>query len=93
MAHSNCVFLTAELARGGRGQDPFASRRKKFSLLVAIISRLGSSELFVAVLQKVGVTVAGVYRPLLYRHCREPLEHTAPLHRAVRTRARETVHI
>jgi hypothetical protein len=36
------------------------------------------------------VTVAGVYRQL-YRHCSEPLEHTAPVDRAAR--ARETVDI
>jgi hypothetical protein len=38
-----------------------------------------------------GVTVAGVYRRLLYRRCSEPLEHMAAVDRAVW--ARQTVHI
>jgi hypothetical protein len=50
----------------------------------------GASRLFVLVLQRLGVTVASVYRRL-YRHCSEPPEHMAPVDRAAR--ARETVHI
>jgi hypothetical protein len=50
-----------------------------------------ASTLLVFALQRLGVTVAGVYRQLLYRHCSEPLEHMTPVDRA--DRARETVHI
>jgi hypothetical protein len=39
-----------------------------------------------------GVTVVGVYRQL-YQHCSEPLEHMAPVDRALWDRARETVQI
>jgi hypothetical protein len=53
----------------------------------------GASRLFVLVLQRLGVTVAGVYRQLLYRHCSEPLEYMAPVDRGTWARARETVHI
>jgi hypothetical protein len=44
------------------------------------------------VLQRLGVTVAGVYGQL-YRHCSEQLENMAPADSAARARARETVHI
>jgi hypothetical protein len=50
-----------------------------------------ASTLLVLVLQRLEVTVAGVYRQLLYRHCSEPLEPRAAVDRA--TRARKTVHI
>jgi hypothetical protein len=43
------------------------------------------------VLQRLGVTVASVSRQL-YRHCSGPLEHIAPVDRAARYRARQTVH-
>jgi hypothetical protein len=46
----------------------------------------------VLVVQRLGVTVAGVYRQL-YWHCSEPLEHKAQVNRAAWARARETVHI
>jgi hypothetical protein len=44
------------------------------------------------VLQRLRVTVAGVYRQL-YRHCSEPLEPMAPVDRVAWPRACETVHI
>jgi hypothetical protein len=42
----------------------------------------------VFVLQRLGVTVAGVYR-----HYSEPLEHMAPVDRTAWAKDRETVHI
>jgi hypothetical protein len=55
-------------------------------------SAKGASTLLVLVLQRLGVTVVGVYRQL-YRHCSEPLEHMAPVDRAAWDRAREIIHI
>jgi hypothetical protein len=44
-------------------------------------------------LQRLGVTVPGVYRQPLYRQCSEPPEHTALVDRAACDCAREAVHI
>jgi hypothetical protein len=52
----------------------------------------GLGLVFLLMLQMLGVTVASVYRQC-YRHCSEPLEHMAPVHRALWAQARETVHI
>jgi hypothetical protein len=65
------------------GQDEWRKPKDAFRLLV-----LGLG----VVLQRLGVTVAGVYRQLC-RHCSEPLEHMAPIDCAALARARETVHI
>jgi hypothetical protein len=51
----------------------------------------GASTLLVFAMQRLWVTVVGVYRQLLYRHCSEPLKPMAPVDRS--DRARETVHI
>jgi hypothetical protein len=61
--------------------------------VVPVVLRPYRLLMLVLVLKRLGVTVAGVYRQPLYRHCSEPLEHMAPVDRAAWAKARETVHI